>query len=94
MGLNIDDQVLMGMGIESVRIQEGNFEILTPGACVMLQADGILSIRQRIGADLSDQERKLLSCCLPAHLAPWRLAQWDQLSVSICPLRATKWKRG
>ena len=71
MALNTDDQVLMGMGIESVRIQEGNFEILTPGVCVTLQADGVLNIRQRIGT-----ERKLLSCCLPAHLAPWRLARW------------------
>jgi hypothetical protein len=37
MSLGIDDQVLMGMGIESVQVQEGNFEILTPGACVTLQ---------------------------------------------------------
>jgi hypothetical protein len=71
MGLNIDDQVLMGMGIESVQVQEGNFEILTSGACVTLQADGVLNIQQRIGA-----ERKLLSCRFPAHLAPWRLARW------------------
>ena len=71
MGLNIDDQVLMGMGIESVRIQEGNFEILTPGACVRLQADGMLNVQQRIGT-----ERELLSCRLPAHLSPWRLARW------------------
>jgi hypothetical protein len=69
MGLNIDDQVLMGMGIESVQVQEGNFEILTPGAHVTLQADGALSVRQRIGT-----KRKLLSCRLPSHLAPWRLA--------------------
>ena len=79
MGLNIDDQALMGMGIESVGIQEGNFEILTPGTHVTLQADGALSVQQRIGADLSacparGQERKLLSCRLPSHLAPWRLA--------------------
>ncbi|MCK4417378.1 MAG: hypothetical protein KAV99_04355 [Candidatus Latescibacteria bacterium] len=71
MGLNIDEEVLMGMGIESVRIQEGNFEILTPGACVTLQSDGTLNIRQRIGT-----ERELLSCRLPAHLTPWRLARW------------------
>ena len=69
MGLNTDDQVLMGMGIESVRVREGDFEILTPGACVTLQADGVLNVRQRIG-----MERKLLSCRLPTHLAPWRLA--------------------
>jgi hypothetical protein len=35
---------------------------------VTLQADGALSVRQRIGT-----ERKLLSCRLPVHLAPWRL---------------------
>lgn len=57
MDLSMDDQVLMGMDIESVRIQEGNFEILTPGAQVTLRADGILNIQQRIGA-----ERELLSC--------------------------------
>jgi len=71
MDLNVDDQVLMGMGIESVQIQEGNFEILTPGAQVTLHADGVLNVRQRIGA-----ERELLSCRLPEHLSPWRLALW------------------
>ncbi|MCK4590477.1 MAG: hypothetical protein KAT86_01885, partial [Candidatus Latescibacteria bacterium] len=70
MDLSMDDQVLMGMGIESVRIQEEHFEILTPGACVTLQADGLLSIQQRIGA-----KRKLLSCRFPAHLSPWRLTR-------------------
>ncbi|MFQ6079491.1 MAG: hypothetical protein ACE5NJ_10210, partial [Thermodesulfobacteriota bacterium] len=76
MSSNMDDQVLLDMGIKSVQIQEGKFDILTPGACVTLEADGTLSVRQRIDADLSGQERKLLSCRLPAHLAPWRLAQW------------------
>lgn len=71
MDLSIDDQVLMNMGIESVRIQEGGVEILTPGACVTLRADGALDIHQRIGV-----ERMLLSCRLPAHLAPWRMARW------------------
>ncbi|RKY76514.1 hypothetical protein DRQ12_09905, partial [candidate division KSB1 bacterium] len=71
MDLNVDDQVLMGMGIESVQIQEGNFEILTPGAQVTLHANGVLNVRQRIGA-----ERELLSCRLPEHLSPWRLALW------------------
>ena len=69
MGLNTDDQVLMGMGIESVQVQEGSFEIFTPGAQVTLLADGMLSIQQRIGT-----ERKLLSCRLPSHLASRRLA--------------------
>jgi len=65
------DEALMGMGIESVRIQEGRFEILSPGACMTLHADGMLNVRQRIGA-----ERELLSCRLPEHLSPWRLALW------------------
>ena len=69
--MDINDEVLMGMGIESVRVQEGNFEILTPGAQVTLHADGVLNVRQRIGA-----ERELLSCRLPEHLSPWRLALW------------------
>ena len=47
MKLGIDDEVLMGMGIESVQIQEGNFEILTPGAKVTLLADGTLNIQQQ-----------------------------------------------
>ena len=67
----MEDQVLMGMGIESVRVQEGRFEIVTPGTHVTLGADGVLSVRQRIGA-----ERELLSCRLPGHLAPWRLSLW------------------
>lgn len=71
MGWNTDDELLMGMGIESVQIQEGRFEILTPGACVTLEANGTLRVQQRIGA-----ERELWSCRLPAHLSPWRLAQW------------------
>ena len=65
MRLGIDDELLMGMGIESVQIQEGNFEILTSGAQVTLHADGVLNVRQRIGA-----ERELLSCRLPEHLFP------------------------
>ncbi len=69
--MDINDEALMGMGIESVRVQEGNFEILTPGAQVILHADGVLNVRQRIGA-----ERELLSCRLPEHLSPWRLALW------------------
>ena len=71
MGLNIGDEVLMGMGIEAVQIQEGRFEILTPGACVILEANGTLRVQQRIGVG-----RELLSCCLPVHLSPWRLARW------------------
>ncbi len=63
------DEALMGMGIESVRVQEGRFEILSPGAYMTLHADGMLNVRQRIGA-----ERELLSCRLPEHLSPWRLA--------------------
>ena len=89
MSLGIDDQVLMGMGIESVRIQEENFEIITPGAHVMLQADDTLNVQQRIGVG-----KELLSFPLPVHLAPRRLAQSDKLWVSICPLRATKWREG
>ena len=63
--MDINDEALMGMGIESVRVQEGRFEILTPGAKVTLHADGMLNVRQRIGA-----ERELLSCRLPEHLFP------------------------
>ena len=63
------DEVLMGMGIESVRTEGGRFEILIPAARVTLEADGLLSARQLIGAD-----RSLFSVRLPANLAPWRLA--------------------
>lgn len=76
MSLGIDDQVLMGMGIEPVRVQEGNFEILTPGAHVTLLADGTLNIQQRIGT-----QRELLSCRLPAHLSPWRLARFRRPNI-------------
>lgn len=69
--LNAEEEVLLGMGIESVQVQKGRFEILTPGACVRLETDGTLNVRQRIGV-----ERELLSCRLPAHLAPWRLVRW------------------
>jgi len=65
----IDDVVLMGMGVESVRVDGGRFEILVPGVRVTLSADNLLTVRQRIGAD-----RQLLSCRLSPHLAPWRLA--------------------
>jgi len=71
MGLNVNDQVLMGMGIESVRVEDGTFEIITPGTKAVLQSDGVLSVRQRIGA-----QRELLTCRLPEHLSPWRLALW------------------
>jgi len=63
--MDINNEALMGMGIESVRVQEGRFEILSPGACMPPHADGILNVRQRIGA-----ERELLSCRLPEHLFP------------------------
>ena len=65
----IDDVVLMGMGVESVRVDGGRFEIFVPGVRVTLSADNLLTVRQRIGAD-----RQLLSCRLSPHLAPWRLA--------------------
>ena len=55
----------MGMGIESVRTEGGRFEILIPAARVSLGPDGLLSARQRIGAD-----RSLFSVPLPANLAP------------------------
>lgn len=65
------DEVLMGMGVESVRVEEGRFEIAVAGARVSLGADGLLTARQRIGAD-----RQLLACRLSPHLAPWRLELW------------------
>lgn len=68
--LNIDDEVLMDMGIESVQAQGGRYEIYTLGAHVTLEADGRLNIRQLIGA-----ERDVISCRLPAHLSPWRLSR-------------------
>ncbi|MBU7004019.1 MAG: hypothetical protein HXS50_00535 [Theionarchaea archaeon] len=63
-----EDEVLMGMGIEEVHVQEECFDILTPGSRVSLKADGTLTIRQLIG-----KNRKLLSCNLPTHLSPWNL---------------------
>lgn len=51
MNLSHDDEVLMGMGVESVRVDGGRFEILVPGVRVSLDADGLLAARQRIGAD-------------------------------------------
>ncbi len=71
MSLDIEDLALMGMGIESVKVEDGRFEILTPGAGVTLEADGLLNVRQRIGTD-----RLLFSCRLPVNLPPWRLALW------------------
>jgi len=71
MGSEIEDVALMGMGIESVQVQKGGFEILTPGTKVTLEADGMLTVQQRIGV-----ERKLLSCQLSSHLAPWRFERW------------------
>jgi len=66
----MDDKVLMGMGIESARARRGRFTILTPGARVELEGDGMLNVRQRIGA-----ERDLISCQTPPHLAPWRISR-------------------
>ncbi len=71
MGIGVDEEVLMGMGIDAVQVEGGCFEILTAGAHVTLEADGRLTVQQRIGA-----KRKLLSCLLPSHLSPWRLAKW------------------
>jgi len=70
MNADIGDEVLMGMGIEAVRSQEGGFDILTPGSRISLRADGMLTVQQLIGAN-----RKLVSCNLPAHLSPWRLSR-------------------
>ena len=70
MNATIEDEVLMGMGIEDVQSQEGCFDILTTGSRVTLGADGMLTIHQLIGA-----KRKLVSCNLPAHLSPWRLSK-------------------
>ncbi len=69
MNTDIDDEVLMEMGIEHVQSYEGGFKILTPGAMVTLERNGFLTIEQRIGA-----ERKLLSCQMPAHLSPWQIS--------------------
>ena len=68
---DLNDKALMGMGIESVKVDNGRFEILTPGARVTLGADGVLDVRQRIGVD-----RLLFSCRLPVNLPPWRLGLW------------------
>ena len=71
MSLELEDLAIMGMGIESVQVRKGGFEILTPGAEVTLEADGMLTVQQLIGV-----KRKLFSCLLSSHLAPWRLSRW------------------
>jgi hypothetical protein len=71
MRLNLKDIVPMGMGIESVRVADGTFEIVTPGTEVTLKPGGELSAQQRIGT-----HREVLACRLPEHLWPWRLAEW------------------
>lgn len=67
--VNIDETVLMGMGIESVRCETGRYEIRTPGAVVALDAAGLI-VHQRIGA-----ERKVLTLPLDEHFYPFRLAR-------------------
>jgi hypothetical protein len=62
------DAVLMGMGIEDVIVEDGAFCILTPGCAVNLDKEGLLHVRQRIGAD-----RELLTLRIEAHYAPWRI---------------------
>lgn len=64
----IEDQALLGMGVERAETRDGDIEVLTPGTYVRLEADGTLRCYQRIGA-----ERELISCKLPNHLAPWQL---------------------
>jgi len=66
----VEDQVLLGMGVEKSETRDGNIEILTPGMYARLEGDGTLHCYQRIGA-----ERELISCKLPDHLAPWRLVK-------------------
>lgn len=66
----VNDAVLMGMGIEEVREEGGAIRILTPGSAVTLGSDGVLQVRQRIGAD-----REVLRVPLDAHFAPWRIAE-------------------
>ncbi|UCH36031.1 MAG: hypothetical protein JSV65_06670 [Armatimonadota bacterium] len=68
MSLSVDDRALMGMAVESVGVDAGGFEVLSPGARVTLTKAGELAVHQRIGA-----QRELLHCTLPPHLAPWRL---------------------
>lgn len=70
MELGVEDSVLMGMGIEKVSTHDGGFEIVVPGARVALEGNGALSIEQRRGT-----QRRLLSCQLPPHLSPWRVAK-------------------
>jgi hypothetical protein len=69
--MRLEDQALMGMAVDAVRVDAGNFEIVTTGARIRLSGTGDLTVEQRIGA-----ERELLSCRLPEHLAPWRLETW------------------
>jgi len=64
----VDDQALMGMGVESVEADEKGFDVLTPGARVSLDSSGELVVEQRIGA-----RREILRSHLPAHLSPWVL---------------------
>ncbi len=64
------DVVLMGMGIEKSSEDSGLFTIETPGALVTLEPEGMLRIRQRIGAD-----RELLRLHLDAHYRPWKFGE-------------------
>lgn len=65
----VEDVVLMGMGVEKAGEKDGQFSVQTPGSIVTLDKNCLLRVRQRIGT-----ERELLSCQLPPHLAPWRPA--------------------
>jgi len=68
--MNVDDEVLMGMGIDSCSASSDGFEIRTPGAKVWLGTGGHLVVEQHIGA-----EREVFRSNLPRHLSPWVLRQ-------------------
>ena len=66
----LPNDVLMGMGIDEVVVDDGAVSVVTPGVTVNLGRDGILRARQRIGA-----QRDLLSLKLDPHFAPWRIGE-------------------
>jgi len=70
MSMNVDDEVLMGMGIDSCSASSDGFEIRTPGAKVWLGTGDDLVVEQRIVA-----EREVFRSNLPRHLSPWALRQ-------------------
>jgi len=67
MDLELDDRVLMDMGIKQVQTDVTGFTVLTTGTKVILESNGFFDVEQRIGV-----KRRLISCQLPPHLSPWK----------------------